>query len=521
MILHKTQVMKNTSLLLLFLVVLLTSCKSSEKGEVKQPATFKQLTPVEAAILNNPESFYYIDRANYPKERNTLPVGVFDSGTGGLTVFDAIVNFDGHNNQTGAKGSDGKLDFASEKFIYLADQANMPYGNYSKEKNVALLKEHILKDAQFLLSDKYYESSDAKQPKTDKEPVKTIVIACNTATAYGKQDIEDLMTRLGLKIKVIGVIDAGVRGALESFEKDENGIVGIMATAGTVASNGYVNTLKRIKDEQGYTGKIETFQQGGVGIAGAVDEDPDFYDKNLKAPRENYKGPALEGDLMISKALLDIYNFDFSGSKMLCDNEKVDDCSVMQINDPENYVRYHVVSLMEKIKSSNTNNKLKAVILGCTHYPYLIKTFRNTFTDLYNYKDKDGVYRYRDLMAPNIKLIDPSVNTAKELYEYMQSEQLFNPSGNMDQSEFYISVANKDNKNVDLTMDGRFTYNYKYHRKAGEVQEYVKVVPFSKRNISDDILGRLKVQIPNVYRLIVAFDTKNSKTSGLKEAAIR
>ncbi len=51
-------------------------------------------------ILNNSESFYFIDFANYPQKDRKLPIGIFDSGTGGLTVLDAIVNSDEFNNST-------------------------------------------------------------------------------------------------------------------------------------------------------------------------------------------------------------------------------------------------------------------------------------------------------------------------------------------------------------------------------------------------------------------------------------
>ena len=58
-----------------------------------------------------------------------LPIGVFDSGTGGLTILQAILTLDAFNNKTGDPGGDGIPDFSNEAFQYLADQANMPYGN--------------------------------------------------------------------------------------------------------------------------------------------------------------------------------------------------------------------------------------------------------------------------------------------------------------------------------------------------------------------------------------------------------
>jgi hypothetical protein len=83
------------------------------------------------------------------KTNNLSPIGVFDSGTGGLTVLEAMLTLDAFNNKTGQPGSDGKPDFQSEYFQYLADQANMPYGNYAGEKKTKLLQEHVIKNIFF------------------------------------------------------------------------------------------------------------------------------------------------------------------------------------------------------------------------------------------------------------------------------------------------------------------------------------------------------------------------------------
>lgn len=468
-------------------------------------------------ILNDEGSFYYINTRDYPVGDKQLPIGVFDSGIGGLTVLDAIVNFDGYNNESLAVGADGEIDFRNEEFIYLADQANMPYGNYSAENKNDLLLEHILKDVQFILGDKYYPSPDSKTFKTDKSPIKALVIACNTATAYGKENIEAFMKEAQLDIKVIGVIDAGVRGSLEKLDRDEDATIAVMATAGTVSSKGYVNTIYEQKNKLGYTGNIEVFQQGGVGIAEAVDEDSDYFDKELTKPRESYKGPDLKGNLKIDKALLDIYNFDYEDFKMLCDAKDTDDCNILQINDAENYVRYHLVSLMEKIRKAKVQQPLKSIILGCTHYPYLTKEIDLVLSELYNYRDKDGNYRYRPFMAEDIQLIDPAVNTALELFQHLKKEKLFNKKGDISNSEFYISVPNKDNPNIKLNEKGDFPYEYKYGRSEGKIQEYVKVVPFSRNSISGDILSRLEFQLPFTYNLIEKFNSSNSKTERLQE----
>jgi len=491
-------------------ILFLSNCK---KNEVKKSTIEKE--GIISTIINDKESFYYIDMKTYPSSDNTLPIGVFDSGTGGLTVLDAIANYDQNQNSNNTKGSDGVLDFNKESFIYLGDQANMPYGNYSKENKVDLLKEHIVKDVQFLMSNKYYSNANDTSVNNDKKPVKAIVIACNTATAYGKEYTEEFIKKGNADIKVIGVIDAGVRGTLANIKKDENAIIGVLATAGTVSSKGYHNTIVKMKNKMGYTGNIEVFSQGGLGIAEAVDEDTDYFNKNLKKPRTAYKGPSLNGDVKIDKMLFDVYNFDFEDSKMLCDTKKTDDCSTLQINDAENYVRYHLVTLLEQIRLSETKNKLKSIILGCTHYPYLTKEITAILDELYNYKDKNGTYLYRDFMQEKITLVDPAVDTAKELYDYLNQEKIFNANGNINDSEFYISVANKDNKKNIINEEGRFPYEYKYGRNADEIQEYVKVVPFSRKNISDDTLDRFKNQIPYLYQLIQGFNKENSKTRHL------
>ena len=147
---------------LLILWVLVAACQG-------KPAYI----PVVDAALNDTNSFFYTDFSAYPPLRNHLPVGVFDSGTGGLTVLEAILS--------------SRL-LEGENFIYLADQANMPYGNYPAEGKTDFLRELIIKDALFLLG----------------HQVKIIVVACNTATAYGLEDITDYLDESNSGIKAIG-----------------------------------------------------------------------------------------------------------------------------------------------------------------------------------------------------------------------------------------------------------------------------------------------------------------------------
>jgi glutamate racemase len=461
---------------------------------------------IQDEIINNKKSYFYIDFKKYPTDDKKLPIGIFDSGTGGLTVLNAILNSDNFNNKLHRKEIDGIIDFANESFIYLGDKANMPYGEYAGNNKTYLLKEHVIKDVQFLLGNKYYPSQEAKNYHSDKSQVKAIVIACNTATAYGKKDVEDFLTKAGLNLKVIGVIGAGVRGALENISNEENATIGILATAGTVASNGYPNAVIEQKSKLGYKGKINTFQQAGVGLAAAIDGEEDYLNNSLTSVRKNYRGPSFKNkNAQIDKAILRRYNFDFNNNQILYSGNKNNPTEI-QLNSVNNYIKFHVISLLEKIRKSRTENKLKSVILGCTHYPFFIDFFQDVFGYAYNYQE-DGKYIYRNFMAKEIKLVDPAINTAKELYEYLVEKNLLN-KGKLEDSQFFISVPNLSNKNIELKDKLNFTYKYKYGRNTGEIQQYVKRVPFSTEILSFDLLNRLKKQIPLTYKLISGFMDK-------------
>lgn len=495
-------------LVLTILIALVASCAPEKKIENQS---------IQDEILNNKNSYFYLDVKNYPVKNKKLPIGIFDSGTGGLTVLDAIVNSDQFNNSdhTISQNGDSKRDFDEECFIYLGDKANMPYGEYAGNNKTDLLKEHVIKDMQFLLDNKYYKTGSDDKYYSDKQPIKALVIACNTATAYGKSDIEKFLVEANLDMKVIGVIGAGVRGALETIGKVDNAVIGIMATAGTVASNGYPNTVIEEKNKLGYSGKIESIQQAGIGLAAAIDGELDYLDQELTAPRETYRGPSFTNPkAKIDKSILHRYDFNFENNDILYVGQKENPQDI-QLNSIRNYISYHVISLLENIKKSETKNQLKSVILGCTHYPFFMNDFEAEFERAYNYRE-DGRFVYRDLMTQNIKLIDPAINTAKELYSYLNETQTFN-DGNIKESEFYISVPNYTNKNNVFDENGNFTYDYKYGRNAGNIQEYVYQVPFSRNSLSDDMINRLSKQIPFTFELIEEFNQNNPKTDYLPE----
>ncbi|MBO4536311.1 MAG: hypothetical protein J5702_03795, partial [Bacteroidales bacterium] len=172
---------------------------------------------VVGKALYDTASNFYVEFDEYPAEMRNLPIGIFDSGTGGLTVLEKLLSLDAFDNITGNGGRDSILDFAGEHFVYLADQANMPYGNYEAEGNSEYLQELVLKDALFLMDDDYFSNPIEEVPSGQKARVKIIVVACNTATAYGLDLIQKMLDQTGTGVKVIGVIGAGVRATLDEL----------------------------------------------------------------------------------------------------------------------------------------------------------------------------------------------------------------------------------------------------------------------------------------------------------------
>ena len=135
----------------------------------------------------------------------TSPIGVFDSGLGGLTVFKVLAR-----------------RMPEESLIYFGDTAHVPYGSKSPEA-IARFSTMI---AVFL----------AKRGK-----IKLLVVACNTSSAWALPAI-----RKAVKIPVIGVIEPGARGAVGV---SRGGRIGIIGTEATVKSGAYDRAIKTLRKD--------------------------------------------------------------------------------------------------------------------------------------------------------------------------------------------------------------------------------------------------------------------------------
>lgn len=478
---------------ILFIVLLLTSCVAKNSKE--------DIPSIVHRAVEDNSSVYYGNFSAYPKDLRLFPIGVFDSGTGGLTVMETMITCDQYNNETGEAGTDGIKDFQGENFYYLGDHSNMPYGNYAAENKSDYLRELIIKDVLFLMGRRYYKLDDRATPTGEKLPVKILVIACNTATAYGLKDIETFLNLTGTGVKVVGVINAGVKATFNTLPLEGDYAVGVLATPGTIASNAYERTIHQMKEELGYGGEIVVVNQAGRGFAESVDGEKDFVNPVLTEVREGYRGPEIgETNDDIRLDMLDIYNFDNTPSALLLKRDR-NGIEEIQLNSAANYARFHLVSLINKYKESGNTLPLKSIILGCTHYPYLLDTLVKVVDEMRNF-EQDGIFPYREVIAEDLEFIDPALFTAMECYQLLNKESILAKREQDISLDPFISIPAYNLDPSYLDSDGSLTYEFKYGRECGTEEITNIVVPFSRDNIAPEVLLNLERLIPNTYNLI-------------------
>ncbi|WP_299046377.1 glutamate racemase [uncultured Polaribacter sp.] len=244
-------------------------------------------------------------------QSTNLPIGIFDSGIGGTSIWKEIVTL-----------------LPSESTIYLSDSANAPYGNKTKDKIIEL----SIKNTEILLE----------------HNAKLIVVACNTATTNAIK-----VLREKYNVPFIGIEPAIKPAALKTTTK----VIGILATKGTLNSKLFENTSSTIDQ------KIIRKEVIGTGLVELI---------------ENGK-----------------------------------------INSPEmtKLLRSYLIPLL--------NENADCLVLGCTHYPYLIPQIRN-------------------IVGHKIQIIDSGEAVARQTKAVLDKHQLLNLSKTNVKYEFFINK----NKNV-------------------------------------------------------------------------
>ncbi|RNC84288.1 MAG: glutamate racemase [Winogradskyella sp.] len=252
------------------------------------------------------------------------PIGIFDSGVGGTSIFKEIHAL-----------------LPNEDCIYLADSKNAPYGNRSKEDILQL----CIKNTEFLLH----------------RNCKLIVVACNTATTNAISYLRE-----HYDIPFIGIEPAIKPAALNTKTKT----VGILATKGTLSS------LLFHKTSDLYASGITIVEQIGEGIVPLI-ESGQLHSDRMESLLEKYLEPMLE-------------------------------------------------------------QQIDYLVLGCTHYPYLIPILNK-------------------LLPENVTIIDSGLAVAKQTKTILDANDLLNGSNNKPNIQFY---SNTDTEVLKSILGGSFKVEY-------------------------------------------------------------
>ena len=235
------------------------------------------------------------------------PIGLFDSGIGGTSIWKEVVKLLPHENT-----------------IYLADSKNAPYGEKSSEEILAL----SIKNTEYLIS----------------KGCKLIIVACNTATTNA---IDYL--RKNYTIPFVGIEPAIKPAALLS----KTGAIGILATKGTLSSKLFEKTTKE------YTKNITTIEQDGEGLVPLIEEGK-LNSHEISSLLTTYLKPMLQ------------FNIDH-------------------------------------------------LVLGCTHYPYLIPQIKK-------------------IVGENVTIIDSGEAVAKQTKAVLEKQNLLSTSTTKSRHHFYTNA---------------------------------------------------------------------------------
>lgn len=248
--------------------------------------------------------YYYCINKKQTQVMKHGPIGIFDSGVGGTSIWREI-----------------NAMLPSESTIYLADSKNAPYGEKSHEEIIEL----SIKNTEYLLN----------------SGCKLIVVACNTATTNAINFLRE-----NYSLPFIGIEPAIKPAALNS----KSGTIGVLATKGTLTSQLFSKTAKD------HTSNITVVEQEGKGLVSLIESG--------------------EIDNIETEELLKGY--------------------------------------LEPMLAANVDH----LVLGCTHYPYLIPALRK-------------------FLPEQVKIIDCGEAVARQTYKVLQENELLNTSDEAVRHFFY------------------------------------------------------------------------------------
>ena len=235
------------------------------------------------------------------------------------------------------------------------------------------------------------------------------------------------------------MIEAGVRAALDQIGARPNShpfAVGVMATPGTIASGAYERTIRAELKARGVKADVRVVSQGCAGLADAIE----------------CGSPAADA---IAKS--------------------------------------NLVALVERHRASAPSVPIKAVILGCTHFPFVQDTLNRTVAEL---RAKGAP------LAEDFRFVDPAYYTAAECHRLLRETGRLSTAVKPGASMAFLSVADPRLPPACLTPDGQLTRAFKYGRNTGSKSVTTKPVPFTRERFGDDVFQNVGRLLPRTVSLL-------------------
>ncbi len=480
-------------LVLIISLVVLAGC-AREAQEVNLPAI------AQSAIYDD-TSIYFQDYANYNSDLSVLPIGIMDWNIDGYSVAEMFLTMDAYDNVTGIREPDGIADFGGENFQFLVDKANGPYYQYLVDGNVDFLKEQVLRNVIFLTGRSYYNLAMDDVPMGIKPRVKTVVVAAPVADYKVMDDINNFIAATGTDVKALGVFSCGIESMVEDIAKKEEVCVSVLFPGGGLRARNYEEALKDAAAKKGFTGKMNVFSQETEGLTQAIKGNKDYVDSSATRLRLSYQGPQIGISYNnIDLALIERYNFNYENNGLLT-KKRPDGTMDIHLNSIENYIRYYLVSVIERHRRSGSATPISKFYLADIQYHYVKDVINNVITELYNYR-RDGMYLYRNSIAADFKIIDPMECTVQKCYDILRENDMLAVRGAKSELYSFITMASTSLPEDYVTSEGDLVDSVKYARvPEGEVLT-TKQLPFDSRYLDGKEISRMADNTPNAFLLI-------------------
>lgn len=414
---------------LLPLMAALASC-----GE--QASYDQETIPIVQKAVYDTASVYHVAFGAYPSQLDTLPIGIIEFD-GWQPMEETLAQLESYNNITGKDGNDGIPDFAGENYQILLDSENLPYEDYIEAKNENYLREITVKNAIFLLSNKYYIQSSDKVAKGTKSPCKIILVSSPWASAYGVSDIEQMLRLAKSDVKVVGVIKPAVKEVYNDIIRSKNDSVAVAV--------------------------LDSYGEGAL------------FEQAIKEQSKHEEGvkyiSVINGNL---KELATI----MSNKMEEWDEEETDINVQSAVNDSilRSHIRRCIVSVLDSLQSSQEQIPLKSIVLGSWEQINYTPDILSVLEELRHYT-VNGREVYAHLIDPDLKIIYPLECAAKECYMLLRNNNLlaFNPNDSY--KSMFKSVPNYTVNTENLDANGSLSREFKLSRQIGKEEETTVAVP--------------------------------------------